>query len=938
MSFEKLVKALPVALYRARVEGYLIKEIEFLNDWVEKITGWSKEEVEGNAEKWVSKVHPEDKDKLPVAIGGSVPVSRVYRLFKKGGGYAYLLDTIFFTDSGELFGVLEDISTEVEHRGVFSAVDGMPQVGILIYRETVVYANRGALEFFGYTREELYRKPVYEIVTPRYRESIKGVVERRLRGERFEKVYTELPVLLKDGTERYLFAFTKTIQWEGKPAGFVVFFDITKRVRYERFFKVLKKINMLMRGSIEKEELLKKVCNILVEEAGFRMVWVGLPDKKSGYVKPLYACGHGRDYAEKVKISVREDVPQGLGPTGRAFREGGIAINPDTRTNPAMEPWRSEMLRRGFMSSCAIPIKTDKEVILLNIYSSVPYMFTDEELELLAEIQRDLTFVFKNIERDVFIKTANIAIEKGHEWVLITDSEGRILHVNKAAEEISGYSADELLGKNPRIFKSGYHGRDFYGEMWETIKSGNTFQAIFVNKKKSGEIFYLDQMIVPVVVGEGELRFVALGKDITTEKFFEKELSRLRYTDSMTGLFNREGFLTAVNKEIEKSAERTHALFILDISGLASINEVYGAHVGDKVLKEVALRLKKVAFDRDIVGKVGGDEFALFAKDLIKDNITTVLDKLISIFSKPIKVNGKKVSVGANIGAALYPYDARNAQTLMEKAFIALSFAKREGENSYSFFSHVLNAHVERYLRLKGEIGGALKEGRFVPYFQAYYATGSRKVVGFEVLLRLKTLRGEFVSPLEFIPVLERTGLIGEVEGYTLKRVLRLTTPGRVAFALNISPRSFKDRRFVEELEGSPVPSGKDIVLEITEKTLMEDIKYTKEFLSRIKSKGIRVAVDDFGTGYSSLAYLEELPVDILKIDISFTRKITENERTRAIVESIVELANGLGMETVAEGVETEEQLLLLEELGCTYVQGFYLAKPLPWEKAQELL
>ncbi len=953
MNREGLISRFPIALYqaKAKIEGgrVVFKEISFLNSWIEKITGWKLEEIKNDPNWWFRNVHPEDRERVyfecrELAEGKDL-ISRIYRFRRKDGNYIYLRDAVSFVDvlgesEIEVAGVIEDVSRDMEYYEVFNVIDTTPQVGVIIYQETIVYANRTAQELFGYSKDELCGLPVHEIVAPEYREMVKEIARRRIKGEKFERVYTEFPLRTKDGTLRYAFIYTKTVTWNNRPAGFVIFFDITKRVRYERLFKALSRVNELIVSALDEKELLRKVCEVLVGEADFRMTWVGVPDERSGYVKPLHVCGDNEGYVERLKISIDERLPEGRGPTGRALREGRIVVNPDTRTNPNVEPWREEMLRRNFLSSCAIPLQVEgKTVAVLNLYSHMPKMFTEEELEFLKEVQSDLSHALERIKKDKFLRMVNVAIEKGHEWVLITDENGRILYVNEAVTKISGYSSEELIGKRPSIFKSGYHDTEFYRRLWSTIKAGKVFQEVFINRKKSGGLFYLDQTIIPVQVAKGEVRFVSIGRDITAERSLEEELARLKYTDPLTGLPNREGFIASAELALEKERSSIHVLYVIDIVGLASINQILGTSAGDAVLKEVARRLQETLFKRDIVGRIGGDEFAVFVKGISEKEITTVTDKLINSLLQPVRVNGDDVPLSVNIGASVYPQDARTVKSLMEKAYIALSFSKREGENTYRFFSREINRRVEETLKARSEIRSAVEEGRFTFFLQPYYRTDTEKIAGFEVLLRMKDREGNILSPKEFILILERTGLIREVENKILLelRELILSKKGTV-FSFNVSPASFRDEGFVKLVRDVAKDVGPGLILEITERLLVEDMDYTREFLEEVRSAGVRVAVDDFGTGYSSLAYLESLPVDILKIDLRFVKRMLESRRTLAVVEAVIHLSKKLGLETVAEGVEREEQFVILRELGCTYVQGFYFARPMPKEEALELL
>ncbi|MDQ7039078.1 MAG: EAL domain-containing protein, partial [Aquificota bacterium] len=910
MESQNILSRLPAAVYRAVVEikgrSVRVREVEFLTDWVERITGWSREEIRSDPEWCVKNIHPDDlegffSDCERLSGQGEV-LDRFFRFRRKDGGYTYIHDTVIPVRSDgnlvEVVGVWEDATREREFLEIFDALNNAPEVGVLIYRGRIVYANRAAVNILGYPEEELKNMSVEDLVSPEMRERVREIARRRVSGERFEMTYQEIPVITRDRRIKIVFAFSRTILWAGEPAGFVIFVDITKRRKYERMFSLLKELNRLVVSAMDQTDLLKEVARLLVERAGFRMVWVGIVNRENGEVVPVCVYGHDDGYVKNLKISLSEDVPEGRGPTGKALREGRIVVNPDTRTNPDVEPWREEMLKRNYLSSCAIPVMKGGKVFgVVNIYSQTPGMFTDEELDLLKEVQKDLSFAMDRIARDKHMKLISIAVEKAHDWFLITDEDGTILYVNPAVEKISGYTADYLVGKNPRVFKSGYHSEEFYRELWETIKSGKVFEAVFVNRRRDGEIFYLDQTIVPIRFRTGETRFVAIGRDITSERRLREEIARIRYIDVVTDLPNRDGFLAGVEMILEREKDKNHLLLILDLRNFASMNQFYGTSVGDEILRRFAQTLKQNLFRRDIVARVGADEFGVLARNIEEKNITTLMEKILTLVKQPVKVNGKTVILTVNIGASVYPADAKSTTELFEKAYTALSFAKNEGENTYKFFGEEINLMVNEYFRMREKLKRAVEEDRFLLYLQPIYRTDTGKVAGFEALIRLRE-KDRILTPRDFITTLERTGLIRRVEDTVLERVVDIIGRFEGFFvSFNVSPRSFKDPDFLTGMEEVAREAGSRLILEITERLLVEDLDHTRAFLERVKAMGVRVAVDDFGTGYSSLAYLETLPVDILKIDIKFVHRITRSPKSLAIVETIVNLARRLDME-----------------------------------------
>ena len=949
---EEIAPQIPIAIYRgiACLKGGQIdvKEFNFLNDQIEKITGWTKEEVNSKSfEDLISVVHEGDRDKVlseyRSLFGEKDYTKQVYRIRRKDGAYAYVLDSLNVVsregDCLEFIGVVEDISKEREYHEVFRAVDEVPYVGFVIYQDKIVYANDASTQILGYSREELLNMSVEEIVAEEVKPLVREIAKRRLAGEQFDRVYIELPIVRKDGATRVLYTFTRTIYWRGKYAGLVIFFDITKSKKYERLFRILRDINRLIVSTIDEERLLADVCDLLVATAGFRMVWVGMPDEVAGKIDLLKVCGYNDGFVEGLDLSI--DPTGEKCPVSAAIVTKQIIVNPDTESNHLIpEDVKAELIKRNYRSSCIIPVSVEDKVrAVIGIYSSVPNMFTPEEMEALEEIRRDISFALEKIHKERFANLTLTAVDKSHEWVLIADENGKILYVNKAVEDITGYAREELIGKTPRIFKSGFHTKEFYQNLWNTIKSGGIFQAVFVNKRKDGNLFYLDQTIIPIDYG-GDTRFVALGKDVTSEKNLEEEIVRFKYTDPLTDLLNREGFLRAVKFTLGRESGDQHALFVIDVKDFTGINQVYGQEIGNLILKEMGLRLRGSLFKRDVVGRIGADEFGVLARGIREEEITTLVDKVITLFSEPIKTGDAEIRLNVNLGIALYPKDASDEAELLEKASIALSFAKREGENSYRFFSEDIDKAVNRFFVMRRKVEKAIDEDRFFYYYQPFFRTEDDKIVGFETLLRMKDEDGNILTPAHFIEILERTGLIRVVEDNMLRKVRDFIVAHEDSplISFNVSPGSFRDKDFIKAVIEISKDVKDKLILEITERLFIEDPRYTMRFLEEVKSSGVKVAIDDFGTGYSSLTYLEHLPVDIIKIDMSFVHRMVESPKSKAIVETIIDLANKLDLETVAEGVENLQQLTYLKALGCTYVQGYYLAKPMPREEACRLL
>ncbi len=815
-----------------------------------------------------------------------------------------------------------------------------PYIGVVIYRDTIKYANSTLLAMLGYTKEEITKLKPWDIVADEHKDQVKKIVQKRIKGEYFHFLFKEMKLKTKLGSTRYVLTFSNTAFLDNKYSGFVSFVDITREVRYRKLYSALRNINKAVASVITEEDLYKTICKTLTEELDIAFAWIGVPDEKRETFKVVYKHGEENGYLKSIKIATGEKYPEGKGPTGSAYREGKIFINPDTRSNPLMEPWREEMLKRNFLSSASIPIKHNGRVVaVLNLYSREPYYFEEEMKELLSEISRDMSFALDRVEKQRDSLVLKKAIEKSDEFVIITDENGVIEYANDYVSQLTGYSKEEIIGSTPRMFKSEYHEREFYKELWDTILRGDEFNAIFINRKKDGSLFYLDEKIIPVNLPEGK-KFIGLGRDVTREITLSEELERLRFHDVVTGLYNMAGFSFKATDILQKDPDHIYALVLIDIFNLTYINTTYGTQRGDLILKMVGDLLRNRFREEDIIGRTGSDEFAVFLRLKRKEDALLIEKDIENLFRDPFRVEDINIKVNINGGISIYPNDAKDFSTLYQHASLALSEAKKSGAGEIRFYDPEIEAKARDFVRAESLIDRAVKEDLFTFYCQPYFYTESLEIAGLETLVRIKEKDGKIHSPAEFIHNLERSPHLKDFEKWALEEVVRLIEKWSIPVSLNLSPKSFRREDFMDALKSVASVWSSFITIEITERALVEDIEKTKEILSRLKfhGSGLKVAVDDFGTGYSSLAYLGELPIDVVKIDISFTKAIVEDKKKRSIVEGIVHIARSLGMKTIAEGVETQAHLDVLRDIGCDMVQGYYLAKPMPEEEMDKLL
>ncbi len=829
---------------------------------------------------------------------------------------------------------------------VQKVLENSPHIGVLIYREKILHANEYAQKLLGYSLEELKNMSTADLMWDEsIKPTIRAYVERRLKGERFVFFHPSLRMRKKDGASLWVIAYADTIVYEGDYAGLALFIDITKEKRWERLKNLLHKVNQSAFGVSTEEELFQKVCKVLVDEVGLRMVWVGMPDE-SGWFKVLSSYGHVEGYLDNIRIYHSPELPEGRGPVGMAYHTGEVQIIDDTRTNPRFIPWRERALPRGYLSVAGVPLKKEgKGYAVLALYADEPYYFDEETREVLEQLSKDLSLVLDFLEetrKSVLISTA---LDGSDAWVLITDEEGNILYVNEGLCRISGYTREELIGKNPRIFKSGYQSPDFYKRLWETIKAGKEFHSTFINRKKSGETFYLDQRIIPVELPGGVKRFVSVGKDITREHSMSEEIERLRLYDPLTSLYNYNGFFGEVSRQLERFP--MGVLVLIDIHGTSYINSLYGLETGDRILRYVGNSLREVFGESAVVGRLGGDEFGMFigVEEEEPYKYVAIVDSMLqNTFATPYPIDDKNsLSVKYNAGVAIYPDDGETFYSLYSACSFALREAKSFGINTTAVYNKDKLEKAQRFFHAERLVREAFEENLFVFHYQPYYDLRSMEIKGLEALVRIRTQEGKIVPPSEFIDFLEGGPYeyLRRFEEWALKHLSEKAQEWGVCIGVNISAKTFVKGDALRALEkvAESMKRGK-LVVEITERTAVENMEIFTKHAKRIRSidSKFSIAIDDFGTGYSSLSYLVDLPINIVKLDMSFVQVIDIDPKMERLVRHIISMLKSLGYITLAEGVETSTQLELLKDMGCDYAQGYYLCKPLPEEEIVKLI
>ncbi|TSI09757.1 EAL domain-containing protein [Lysinibacillus sp. BW-2-10] len=520
----------------------------------------------------------------------------------------------------------------------------------------------------------------------------------------------------------------------------------------------------------------------------------------------------------------------------------------------------------------------------------------------------------------------------------VTDRKGNITAVNDRFCDISKYTREELIGQNHRILNSGIHPKSFFKEMWKTIGSGHTWHGEICNKAKDGSHYWVQTSIVPFLDEKGKpYQYISIRTDITAQKNINI-LTHFANHDDLTGLPNRRNLSNRLSKQIDASRQTNSkfALFFIDVNRFRNINDALGHNVGDLFLIEVAERFKTLDKSGNSFYRLNGDEFVFLLEDAAQ--VDYMANKFMQLFNKPFSFNNYEFYSSICIGISIFPDHGNNAENLMVSADVAMYAAKNKRGNQYQVFRENMNGLNDHALMFESKLHHAIKNDVLELYYQPKICVKTEKMVGMEALLRWKDPELGQIPPNQFIPFAEDCGLICDIGEWVLRKASLQIKQWKEQFgldlhvAINISPIHFQEVNFINRLVEIMDETGVDahnLEIEITEMSMMDHNEDVLSKIKQLKALGLTVAIDDFGTGYSSLGFLKEFPIDILKIDRSFIVNMSEGESGISMVAAIISLAHALNLKVVAEGVEKLEELQILKEYGCEYVQGYYFSKPL---------
>jgi diguanylate cyclase (GGDEF)-like protein/PAS domain S-box-containing protein len=823
--------------------------------------------------------------------------------------------------------------------------------------------NQTLCAMLGYSEQELLARGFPDITHPEdVAKSVQlheSLYATNIRSGKLDKRY-----LRKDGSVMWAETAVTLVPGEGGRTAYVVAVvqDVTARKSAERhaerlnaFYGALSHTNQAIVRMREPEALYREICRVCVEFGHVRMALIAVAQGER--IVPVAWAGPAEDYLAGLELRTAASAPEGRGPAGIALREGQPYICNDFFADPVTRPWRDRAERSGLRSAAVFPIRRGgRNVGVLILYDAEPGVFDADLVALLEEMAGDISFALDNFEREAALEESGERfrglVESAMDAIVTIGEDQRIVQFNAAAAALFQVPSANAVGMPlerliPERFRAPHasHVRRF-GESGEASRRiGSELFAL----RADGTEFPIEASVSRSLAG-GEQQYTVILRDITARKRFESRIEYLATHDGLTDLPNRNLIRDRIAQAIghARRAGIHLALMFVDLDRFKVVNDGFGHPFGDLLLKAAGERFQAALREDDTVARLGGDEFLILLTDLQHtDDVYIVAQKILDALERPFAIEGREVHVSASIGVSLYPQDGEDFDTLLGHADVAMYRAKDLGRGTYQFFTQAMSAGLKQRVEREGQLRHALERGELQLAFQPKVDLASGAISGAEVLLHWRHPELGIVTPANFIPLAEETGLIVPIGEWVLRsacaQAKAWTDAGLppVAMAVNLSARQFLHQDIVAlvetVLEQTGLPPGL-LELELTETLIARDVEKVATTIERLHSAGVRFSIDDFGTGYSNLAQLKRFRVDRLKIDQTFVRNLHTSRNDAAIALAIISLARALDLKVIAEGVETAEQCAFLRKHGCDEIQGYYFSRPVPAEAFAEML
>lgn len=724
--------------------------------------------------------------------------------------------------------------------------------------------------------------------------------------------------------------------------------------RLTQLYAALSQCNQSIVHCSDEKQLFAEVCRDAVNFGGMTMVWIGMIDPLNKFIKPVASFGVGVEYLDGFEIPLDQDRSAWRSLTSRAIRDNKPVWCMDFQNDECTAVWRERGKQYGWNSLGVLPLCRHDVPVGALVVNSIHINFFDEAIrKLLIEMAMDISFALDRFANEAVRQQTELALQSSNAYLqLIIDTEpdcvkivnplGELVEMNRAGlAMLEAETLGEVKGHRLQNFIMPEYRKAFLA-LHKRVMQGKTAKLVFEVTGLKGGRRWLETHAVPMRDAAGKITaLLGITRDITSHKVAEDRINYLANFDALTGLPNRHKMDEQLDYAL-KLAKRDNgklAIMFIDIDHFKDINDTLGHQVGDTVLLEFAKRIRNSLRGEDTVSRLGGDEFILMLPGNDASGAAQVAQNLLQVAAAPYQNGVHDLSVTASIGIALYPEDGSTIEILSRNADTAMYLAKSDGRNAYRFFTPEMQAKAMRNAQVLSALRLALSKNQFEIYYQPQLTIQHSRVIGAEALLRWQHPELGSVSPAEFIPVAENNGLILAIGEWVLRNAMQQLKQwkdqGRtdLVIAVNLSAIQLRHPNLISMLQSIMEETGlpqSSLELELTESMAMHNPQDAVEVIRRLNDIGIGVSIDDFGTGYSSLSYLKRFKAYKLKIDQSFIRDITTDAEDRAIVAAIISMAKSLELQTIAEGVETAEQLAYLREQGCDEVQGYYFSKPLP--------